>query len=99
MAILFVFIGLSLVVVGFLIWKLRMVGIIAGYDEGTTKDKAGLARWLGMNLILMGVVVSLLSAGYLLRPEVHPLLFLAVAMAVILVVAVRAIKGTGRFEE
>ncbi|AZO95314.1 DUF3784 domain-containing protein [Halocella sp. SP3-1] len=54
-------IGAILFFLGVIIWKYNLTKIIAGYDEEKTKDKQGLTKWVGLNLIIMGVLSILIS--------------------------------------
>lgn len=60
----FIIVGVFLTILGFLLYKYKMVEMLAGYDENKVTDKEGLAKWSGVNLILMGstiVVVCLIG--------------------------------------
>lgn len=51
----FLITGVFLAVIGFLIWKFKMVEITRMYNPRTCKDKDGLARWTGTRFMLAGL--------------------------------------------
>nr|WP_304364462.1 DUF3784 domain-containing protein [Methanosarcina sp. KYL-1] len=51
--------GTFLTLLGTAVWRFRLVDILAGYDEKKVSDKAGLAKWTGRNLVLMGLLILL----------------------------------------
>ncbi len=44
-------------ILGVIIWKFKLVDIIAGYDKKKVHDKDGMARWVGINLILLSLMM------------------------------------------
>ncbi|QVK16750.1 DUF3784 domain-containing protein [Mycoplasmatota bacterium] len=61
MNILLIVIGSFLVIVGGLIWRYKILEIVPGYIEETIKDKKGLAKWIGINYIIMGLLIVINS--------------------------------------
>ena len=51
--------GIFLMAIGALIWKLKLVGPFVPKQTNRETDRVGLAKWIGTNLIIIGVVVSL----------------------------------------
>ncbi len=45
----------TVLIIGFAvaIWKYKNLGLISGYKENKVKDKNGLAKWIGVNLLIM----------------------------------------------
>lgn len=66
-----IFLGVGTSFWGFVIWRYNVVDIISGYDASKTIDKQSLAKWLGSNLIIIGIlsilfaVISIISNFYL----------------------------------
>ncbi|MBR7082133.1 MAG: DUF3784 domain-containing protein [Oscillospiraceae bacterium] len=54
-------VGLALIVMGLLIWKKQMTGIIAGYHQKSVQepDVPAYTRLIGIGLLIMGVGVCL----------------------------------------
>jgi len=57
MNILFILIGAFLIIMGGLIWRFKILEVVAFYEENKIKDKNRLARWVGINYIIMGLLV------------------------------------------
>lgn len=49
--------GITLLVVGLVIWKLEMVELLAGYESKRSVDKPRLAKKSGLSLPLLGLVL------------------------------------------
>jgi Domain of unknown function (DUF3784) len=57
-------VGLLCTFMGFLVWKKKMLSLIAGYNEETFKgDKEKLAKAVGVFTIMIGVLTTLLPFG------------------------------------
>ena len=54
-------VGLALIVMGLLIWKKQMTGIIAGYHQKSVQesDVPAYTRLIGIGLLILGVGVCL----------------------------------------
>ena len=92
--------GSLMTIIGILIMKYQLVGIIANYNEKKTKDKKDLAKWVGGNLIIIGLVeifigiFNLISSG--LIPEGYSLFVFAV---IHLVLSIRIAFGFRKFQQ
>lgn len=98
MQVVLICIGLFLLVLGFLIWKSVMVGLIAGYDEKKTKDKQGLSKWVGSNLIIMGSLTILISLVTEVIKEIKSVHSLLAFIIIIIVFCIRIAIGSKRYE-
>lgn len=49
--------GLTLIIVGAMLWKFKMVEILAGYKENSEVDKDLLAKVSGLSLLLLGFLL------------------------------------------
>lgn len=49
--------GLTLIIVGTMLWKFKMVEILAGYKESSEEDKDLLAKASGLSLLLLGFLL------------------------------------------
>ncbi len=88
--------GLVLCVLGLLVWKKQMVSIIAGYDPRKVLDPAGLARWVGRNVFLMGAAVMALA---LIGFALHLISALTgIYIVVLLVGSIITVAGSRRYE-
>lgn len=49
--------GLTLIIIGVMLWKFKMVEILAGYKESSEVDKDILAKASGLSLLLLGFLL------------------------------------------
>ncbi len=70
-----VLIGVTCVAFGYLISKKQMLDMLAGYDPKKVTDKEGLARWVGTNLVLMGILAFFSAALMAVLPQVLTVTF------------------------
>ncbi|MEJ6951491.1 DUF3784 domain-containing protein [Natronospora cellulosivora (SeqCode)] len=89
---------LPLLILGFLIWKFEIVDIIAGYDESKTKDKSGLAKWVGRNLLIMGALLLLLIIIDIYL-NLSPSLILILMLLIMGVISIFTAMGTKKYEK
>jgi Domain of unknown function (DUF3784) len=75
-------VSLLLVVCGYLIKYKRKLRLIAGYDARKVRDPAGLADWVGTNLLALAVCAFLIGALTHMFPG------LSAALSALFVVAV-----------
>ena len=47
--------GIIIVLLAYLIGRHKMLEVLAGYEPDKISDKEGLAKWVGANLLLMGL--------------------------------------------
>ncbi len=80
---LFIIIGLFLVIMGGLVWRFKLLALIGGYDEDYVKDKKGLAKWLGINYILMGLLVIINSVIGLIYDDIPEIITIAIFTGII----------------
>ena len=57
--IIFILIGLSMIISGFLVWKKKKYGLIAGYTESSVKNKEKFGKLNGIFLIIVGLITIL----------------------------------------
>ena len=55
--------ALPLYIIAYLIGVKKHVGLIAGSNPARVVDGDGLAKWVGMTLFLIGVVIVLMGMG------------------------------------
>jgi hypothetical protein len=88
--------GIMLILIGFLVWRFRLVGFIVGRNAAGDTDKEGLARWIGKNMIMMGIVLGVFAV-------IQVILFrdtrLFVDVAIILVLSTRMAMGASKFSK
>lgn len=51
----FVLIGILLIVLGWYIWQKQAIGLLSNFNESTTENKPGLAKWAGKWVMVMGI--------------------------------------------
>lgn len=93
----FIAVGLLCVILGFLMWRYRMVELVAGYEPRRVRDPEGLARWIGINLIFLGILIIFDAILVLLLPALLTSLLIATGVLV-LIMAARMAFGTKRYE-
>lgn len=49
--------GLTLLIIGAMLWKFKLVGLLAGYKENSNVDKDFLAKVTGLSLLLLGILL------------------------------------------
>ncbi|WP_304017919.1 DUF3784 domain-containing protein [Fenollaria timonensis] len=49
--------GLTLVILGSMLWKFKLVGLLAGYKENSNVDKDLLAKVTGLSLLLLCILL------------------------------------------
>ncbi len=97
MLILFFIVGILLFVLGIVIRKYNVTGIIAGYNEEKTKDKQGLTKWVGTNLIIMGILATLISVfGNWFGETVW---LIVIFVIVIIIFSIRTARGCKKYEK
>ena len=49
--------AIALIIVGAMLWKFKLVGLLAGYKENSNVDKDLLAKVTGLSLLLLGFLI------------------------------------------
>lgn len=49
--------GLTLIIIGAILWKFKLVGLLAGYKENSNVDKDLLAKVTGLSILLLGLLL------------------------------------------
>lgn len=49
--------GLTLLIIGAMLWKFKLVGLLAGYKVNSNVDKDLLAKVTGLSLLLLGILL------------------------------------------
>lgn len=94
----FIFIGLFLILIGLIIWKLKIAWIIAIYNSEKLIDKSGLARWVGRNFILMGMLIILLEIIEIIFPNINTNFIILSYLAIVVVISIVIKAGTHKYE-
>ena len=88
-------VGLLCVFMGFLVWKKKMLSLIAGYNEETFKgDKEKLAKAVGVFTIMIGFLTILLPFGLEFISEWIGLLYGAITVvgSIVLIIYVNKLN-------
>lgn len=88
MNIVFMLVGLFLILIGLITWKLKITWIINGYSSKETGNNEGLAAWVGWNLVIMGALVLILSALGLIFPDINRDIIVILYVIIVLGMAV-----------
>jgi di/tricarboxylate transporter len=95
----FIIIGVLLILIGLIVWKLKVVGIIAGYDSEKVIDKDRLARWVGRNLVLMGTLVILLGVIGTIVPNIKSYFIIPAYLIIVIGLSITTLIGIRRYEK
>lgn len=49
--------GLTLIIIGAMLWKFKLVELLAGYKENSNVDKNLLAKVTGLSLLMLGFLL------------------------------------------
>lgn len=49
--------GLTLIIIGTMLWKFKLVELLAGYKENSNVDKNLLAKVTGLSLLMLGLLL------------------------------------------
>jgi hypothetical protein len=91
--------SITLFGLGLIINKFQLVDILAGYDPSKVRDPPGLARFVGMNLMIAGILGTfVVSAAALLdlQDGFWPAIFF---VAVLFIFCLRIVLGQKKLEE
>lgn len=85
-------------ILGFVIWKFKVVEIIAGYDENKVTDKDGLARWVGIGLMLTSI--AMIGSYFILENfDFSNGLKILILVGVLNILLLVMVLGTKRYEK
>ncbi len=85
-------------IIGAVIWKFKMVEVIAGYDEDKVVDKDGMARWVGASLMVSSVIM-IASYYFLKQFDISGGTQAIIAISLLLVLLTITAVGTRRYEK
>lgn len=86
--------ALFLILAGTLIWNFEAIVNYAGYRGEDLTLKAGLAKWAGSNIVLLGVLILLLIGIHRLFPQLSPWVLAGGSFLIIVVVGIRIAIGS-----
>jgi hypothetical protein len=92
-----VLMGLVCLVLGYLVGQKQMVEILAGYNPDKVSDRKGLARWVGANLLLIGVLAFVTAGLMAVASDIRGILLLIYALGAVPLLCVRIVLGNRRF--
>lgn len=99
MSVVYAIVGALLVILGAVVWKKQMVSVIAGYDKNKTTDSAGLAKWVGRNLMIVGALLLVLSIIYMVIKTILTIVIVMVPIALLVIFCIAIALGCKRFEK
>lgn len=89
--IVFAFINILL---GGLVWKFRVLQLTSTYNLDRVTDEKGLARWVGLNLIIIGllsIIIAFLCINFYAR--IYPWIIVLLTIFI----AIRTVAGTKKY--
>ncbi len=86
--------GLFLMIIGTLIWKFELIRLFGGRRTDKETDEAGLAKWIGSNLIIIGVVISVFAV---IQVILFRTTYTFVDFVIIIILSTRMAMGTVKF--
>lgn len=86
--------GITLTIVGILIWKFKLVGILAGYTPESGVDETRLATMSGLSLLMVGLLL-LVESFLILKGIIMPekAIFVVVGTIIIGVIVVAVVTS------
>lgn len=94
----FIFIGMFLILIGLIIWRLKIAWIIAGYDPERVADNDGMSRWVGINLILMGTLIIFLEISEIIFPSIGIGFIIPAYLIIVAGLSIVILIGTGKYK-
>jgi hypothetical protein len=89
--------GAPLVAIGLYFRSGRALHLLAGVDPNKVKDPAGLGRFVGQSLILLGAIHVPFAAAVAFLPESQVMVATLGLVALVGLVVVRLVFGLSRF--
>lgn len=97
LGIVFGLIGLVCLVLGYLIGVKKKLNLIAGYNPDKVRDKAGLAKFMGIMTAVLGVIMILYP--WVFSPSsTAPLRWLAHFPVPVVIIIIIMLVGNARYE-
>ena len=96
--IIFGLIGLLCLVFGYLIGVNKKLNLIAGYNPDKVRDKAGLARFMGVMTAILGLIVILYPWVYGPESTTPPRWFAYFPVPVVIIIVIMLI-GNAKYEK
>lgn len=90
--------GLLFLLLGYFIRYKQMVEIIAGYDPKKVVDREGLAKWVGSNLILLGITAFFAFGAEFALSSAGVKIFMGYHLLIVLGICVRTALGCKKYE-
>jgi|SRR5690554_1250480 len=88
MNLLFIVIGTFLIIVGSLVWYFKLLEITPGFNGKNIKNRKAMARWVGVNYILMGCgfIISTIIASYYNLGELLKVIIFTVILYIFIII-------------
>lgn len=86
--------GIFLMVIGLIIWKFRLIRLFGGKRADRETDEAGLAKWIGLNLIIIGLVISVVA---IIQMLIFKTTYTFIDFVIIIGLSTRMAMGTAKF--
>jgi len=99
MNVVFIIVGLFLILIGLMVWKLKITWIINGFSSEKVETKEGPAAWIGVNLVLMGVLVLLLGALEIIFPGINKDIIILLYTIIVIGIAIIIRIGIYRYKK
>lgn len=91
MAIVSLLAGITLVILGILIWKFKLVGLLAGYNPETDVNESRLAKITGLLLLIVGLLLLVESFLILKGIILQKAIFVVVGIIIVGVIVVAVV--------
>lgn len=86
--------GLFLMLIGGVIWKFRITRPFGGKRTDRETDEAGLAKWIGFNLIIIGIAISIFAV---IQMILFKTTYTVIDFIIIIVLSTRMAMGAAKF--
>jgi hypothetical protein len=93
-------IGSVFLLFGFIVWRFKIAGVVAGYDSTLVKDPDGLAHWMGKCIMGMGLLAWVVGGVGLLFSGKNADTMVFVAFMVLFMISIAiALAGTQQYNK
>ena len=86
--------GVCLMLIGAIIWKFKLVGFFVRKKAGQQTDREGLAKWMGTNMLTMGIITIVFAA---IQFRLFQTTYMLVDFIIIIILSTRMAMGMSKF--
>ncbi len=99
MDVLFIIIGCFLIIMGGMVWRYKLLELVSQYKEDSEINRDGLARWIGINYILLGILINVNSVISMMIEQISDLITITIFTFLIYLFVISLIYGGNRYNK